>query len=67
MAALYAASANILVCSGKRSLKIPESVITTSILGLPNSSNGIKFAPESLPKLSNLGVAPIKARACAIC
>ena len=38
-----------LVCSAKRSRKMPERVISTSTRGRPNSSSGIRAAPHSRP------------------
>ena len=48
-AASKEASANIRVCSGKRSRKIPDSVMTTSMRGRPSSSSGMSSAPASFP------------------
>jgi hypothetical protein len=45
LAAFSAASASIRVCSGSRSRKMPDSVITTSMRGRPSSSSGIRSAP----------------------
>ena len=48
-AAFQAASASIRVCRGRRSRKMPDSVITTSMRGLPSSASGIRSAPDSRP------------------
>ena len=61
-----AASASILVCSGNKSRKIPESVITTSIRARPSCSSEIRSAPHKRPLASNRGFAPISESACAI-
>ena len=45
---------------------MPDKVMITSMRGRPNSSKGMRLAPAIRPYVSKRGMAPIKAKACAM-